>query len=164
MKTQKLKFQIMTLISNKKWAPKDKLLTKFENHLYELINDIKFRKYQKSFTRKLNNDLKEIRSAIKVFVFADKSHSVYKISPNKYKKLIIENITSTYKNSENSLIEKVNNEAEEIVMKIKGKIPKLSQQQCYITLKDHKSDFPNKLSCRIINPVKTFIGKPAKQV
>ena len=49
-------------------------------------------------------------------------------------------------------------------MKIKGKIPKLSQQQCYITLKDHKSDFPNKLSCRIINPVKTFIGKPAKQV
>lgn len=32
--------------------------------------------------------------------------------------------------------------------KIKGKIPKLSEQQCYITLKDHKPDFSNKLSCR----------------
>ena len=43
----------------------------------------------------------------------------------------------------------------------KGKIPKLSQQQCYITLKDHNTDFVNKLSCRIINQAKTFTGQPA---
>ena len=32
----------------------------------------------------------------------------------------------------------------------------------YITLKDHKPNFLNKLSCRIIKRAKTFIGKPAK--
>ena len=103
------------LFPTKKRAPEDKLLTNFENDLYELINNLKFRKYQNSFTRKLNKDLKEIRSTKKVFVFADKSNSLYKISPEKYKKLITENITSTYKKSENSLIEKIDNEAKEIV-------------------------------------------------
>ena len=44
----------------------------------------------------------------KVFVFGDKSHNLYKISPDKYKKLILENITPAYKKSENSLIEKIN--------------------------------------------------------
>ena len=109
------------LFPTKKRAPEDKLLTNFENDLYELINNLKFRKYQNSFTRKLNKDLKEIRSTKKVFVFADKSHSLYKISPDKYKKLITENITSTYKKSENSLIEKINNEAKKIVLKNKKK-------------------------------------------
>ena len=71
------------LFPTKKRAPEDKLLTKFENDLYELINNLKFRKYQNSFTQKLNKDLKEIRSTKKVFVFADKSHSLYKISPYK---------------------------------------------------------------------------------
>ena len=46
--------------------------------------------------------------------------------------------------------------------KKKSKILKLSQKQCYITLKDHKPDFLNKLSCRIINPEKNFTDKPAK--
>ena len=46
--------------------------------------------------------------------------------------------------------------------KIKYKTPKLSKQQCYITLKDYNLDFQNKLSCKIINPAKTFIGKPDK--
>ena len=40
--------------------------------------------------------------------------------------------------------------------KTKRKIPKLLRQQFYITLKDHKQNFLNKLSCRIINPAKTF--------
>ncbi len=37
------------LFPTKERAPEDKLLTKFENDLYELINNIKFRKYQNSF-------------------------------------------------------------------------------------------------------------------
>ena len=52
--------------------------------------------------------------------------------------------------------------------KIKYKTPKLSKQQCYITFKDYNLDFQNNnfqtnnFSCKIINPAKTFIGKPDK--
>ena len=60
MKTQKLIFQIMTVyFQQTKRAPEDKLLTKFENNFYELIKNLKFRKYQNSFTRKLNKDLRK---------------------------------------------------------------------------------------------------------
>jgi len=153
------------LFPTKKRAPEDKNLIKFENDLYELINNLKFRKYNNLFTQKLNNDLKAIKSTKKVFVFADKSSSIYKVDPDKYKKLMLENVTSIYKKSETNLIKNINTEAKYIVVKnkIKGKIPKLTEQQSYITLKDHKPNFPSKISCRLINPAKTYIGKPAKR-
>ena len=36
----------------------------------------------------------------------------------------------------------------------------------YITIKDHKEDFPNKnkISCRLINPSKSDIGKTSKTI
>ena len=153
------------LFPTKKRAPEDKNLIKFENDLYELINNLKFRKYNNLFTQKLNNDLRAIKSTKKVFVFADKSNSIYKVDPDKYKKLMLENVTSIYKKSETNLIKNINTEAKNIVLKnkIKGKIPKLTEQQSYITLKDHKPNFPSKISCRLINPAKTYIGKPAKR-
>ena len=45
---------------------------------------------------------------------------------------------------------------------MKGKLPKLSQQQCYITLKNYKPEFLNKLSYRITFRAKTFIAKRYK--
>ena len=107
------------LFPTKKRAPEDKNLIKFENDLYELINNLKFRKYNNLFTQKLNNDLRAIKSTKKVFVFADKSNSIYKVDPDKYKKLMLENVTSIYKKSENNLINNINTEAKNIVLKIK---------------------------------------------
>ena len=39
---------------------------------------------------------------------------------------------------------------------------KVQESQCYITVKDHKEDFPHKISCRMINPSKSDIGKISK--
>ena len=39
---------------------------------------------------------------------------------------------------------------------------KLQETEAYITIKNHKEDFPNKISCRLINLSISNIGKEAK--
>ena len=40
----------------------------------------------------------------------------------------------------------------------------MQETEAYITIKDHKEDFPNKISCRLINPSKSSIGKISKVI
>ena len=40
----------------------------------------------------------------------------------------------------------------------------LEEREAYITMKDHKSEFPNKILCRLINPSKSSIGKISKVI
>ena len=40
----------------------------------------------------------------------------------------------------------------------------MQKQYAFITLKDHKPGFPNKLKCRVINPSKINIGQVAKKI
>ena len=58
----------MTVYFQKKQVSEDKLLTKFEKDLYELINSLKLCKYLNFFTQKLKNGLKEIKFT-KKFLF-----------------------------------------------------------------------------------------------
>ena len=41
-------------------------------------------------------------------------------------------------------------------------IGKMQIGEYYITVKDHKEDFPHKISCRLINPSKSDIEKVSK--
>ena len=38
------------------------------------------------------------------------------------------------------------------------------ENESYITIKDHKENFLNKISCRLINPSKSDIGKISKTI
>ena len=40
----------------------------------------------------------------------------------------------------------------------------LEETEVYITIKDHKSEFPNKIACRLINPSKSSIEKISKVI
>ena len=40
----------------------------------------------------------------------------------------------------------------------------LANQQAFITLKDHKDNFQNNLTCRLINPTKSEMGLISKQI
>ena len=40
----------------------------------------------------------------------------------------------------------------------------MQESESYVTVKEHKEDFPHKISCRLINPSKTDIGKISKHV
>ena len=41
-------------------------------------------------------------------------------------------------------------------------IDKMLKTEAYITIKDHKEDFPNKVSCNLINTLKSSIGQDNK--
>ena len=47
-------------------------------------------------------------------------------------------------------------------LELEDRIEKMHESECYITVKDHKEDFPHKISCRLINPSKSDIGKLSK--
>ena len=40
----------------------------------------------------------------------------------------------------------------------------MQETEAYITIKDHKDEFPNKIPCRLINPFKSSIGKISKAI
>ena len=98
----------------------------------------------------------------KVFVSADKSRQVYKLGQSEYKKLLKENITKAYKKSDRLKENNVNSHAKRITkeLPISDSIEKLQETEAYITIKDHKEDFPN-ISFNKYFPIFPF-NKPFK--
>ena len=89
-----------------------------------------------------------------MLVAADKTTNIYKMDVDNYRKLLRDNITSTYKKADKSLTKKINQEAKHIAEKLKldNRIECLAKKNSYITLKHHKDNFYNNLQCRLINP------------
>ena len=75
-------------------------------------------------------------------------------------------ITKIYKKSRNKKIRKMNFTARQITEKlsIADRVLILEETEAYITIKDHKSEFPNKIPCRLIYPSKSSIGKISKVI
>ena len=97
---------------------------------------------------------------------ADKTSNVYKLDKENYKKLLINNITSHYSiappNTENEINAKAATIAE--TLEISDRVEPIAHKNAYITVKDHKDNFPNNVKCRLINPAKTNIGKISKNI
>ena len=60
----------------------------------------------------------------------------------------------------------INNETNSIAkqLSIDDRIEEMYENESYITIKDHKQNFLNKISCRLINPSKSDIGKISKTI
>ena len=76
------------------------------------------------------------------------------------------NVTKTYKKCNTNKSNSINFKAKQIASKLKidDRVQKLDENEAYVTIKDHKEGFPDKISCRLINPSKTDIGKISKQI
>ena len=73
----------------------------------------------------------------------------------------LENVTKVYNTTARSKINRINVEAKNLVTKlgIEDRVEQLSERNAYITVKDHKEEFREKISFRLINPSKSEIGK-----
>ena len=144
-----------------KSAPANVELDRFEFDLLHLIRNLEFRKISYPFQNEIKKDVKKIKSSKKVYLQADKTSNMYLIDKDKYKKLLRENVTQTYKAANDDLEEKINKEAKKFTdkLKISERVEKIAEKEAYITLKDHKENFENDLPCRLINPAKSNIGK-----
>ena len=69
-------------------SPYIKELDTFESDLTGLIKSMKYRNVCNGIQQQLRSDLKDIEGNNKIFVKADKSGNLYKLSPNKYKLIL----------------------------------------------------------------------------
>ena len=78
----------------------------------------------------------------------------------------MDNLTSTYKKVNTNVIHNINNEAKNIAtnLRIADRAECMAERQAFITLKDHKDNFENRPTCRLINPAKREIGRISKQI
>ena len=144
--------------------PKNQILYNFENDMYEMIRTIEFEPVRTNFQRQLSNDLRSIKNSDKVFVSADKTRNMYGITPQEYEKLLKDNVTKTYKKTNTALVNNVNCEAYKITEKLKidDRVQCIAKNEAFITIKDHKPNFPNTVACRLLNPCKSEVGKISK--
>ena len=145
--------------------PVNNNLTGFENDLYELVRNVEFRYVNDEFLDKLKSDVAAIRSSNHLLISADKTSNLYELSPEDYNKLLNDNITKSYEKCNNSVTDSINKEAMTIAKELKmdNKMERYSEKNAYVTIKDHKPNFPHNIKCRLINPAKTDVGKVSKQ-
>ena len=78
---------------------------------------------------------------------------MYKVAPEQYDKMLIDNVTANYKITQPSTKRKIDLEAKKIAnsLKIDDRVECLAERTAFITLKDHKSNFENNPKCRLLN-------------
>ena len=99
-----------------------------------------------------------------MIVKADKTNNLYKIPVHKYKSLLLKNVTTEYKKSDPRDVKAVNYEAAKIAgdLDIANRVDTYIEAGTFITIKDHKPNFPGKVECRLLNPAKSNLGKISK--
>ena len=76
------------------------------------------------------------------------------------------NITNNYRKTDQSTVEEINIEAAIITEKlgVDDRVDSLKESPPSISIKDHKTDFPKRTSCRLINPTRSNMGKISKRI
>ena len=79
-----------------------------------MVSSIKFKNIRNPLQYQLSKDVKEINSSTDVYLPADKTTNLYKISKEDYNKLLKENITANYKKATSTVKQSINREAKKI--------------------------------------------------
>ena len=76
------------------------------------------------------------------------------------------NIGGAYKQDDENTARKINKATYKATkkLKIQDRVGKLEPKNCYVLLKDHKTDFINRKPARLINPTKTELGQVSKTI
>ena len=151
---------------SRKCPPQVDELKAFEDDLCNMIDNVVFRPVPCEFQDKMKKDLKRVKECSSVVVAADKSRNLYRMPSGKYKSVLRDNITKTYRKAPGNLYGEINREAKKISkdLDLDDRMDTLAKAQAFVTLKDHKDNFVSKLPCRLINPAKSELGKVSKKI
>ena len=142
-------------------------LVNFERKMKALISNIRFRRYKCQFQRQMQKDIRQhIKLSRQLLVPADKTTNYYKMKTRDYQSLLQTALTKDYKKAgEDKLLEVIKDERELAnSLDIADRVTKMTKKEAFVTLKDHKQNFVNKPSCRLINPSKSELGKVSKKI
>ncbi len=145
-------------------APQIDELKPFEDDVYKLITSIEFKKVNNEFQSSLQETIKSIKDSKDIIIESDKTRNLYSISPNEYKSVLKNNITSDYKKSDEANVNNVNKEAAKLASKINiaDRVDEYTRAEAFLTVKDHKANFPDRKEYRLLNPAKSNLGKVSK--
>ena len=96
-----------------KTPPKNELLNAFETDLYDTVCNIEFKRVSSEFQSDLSKNSECINEDLLLFISADKTNNLYKLSKGNYNKLLRDNITKSYKKN-TAAINNINKEAKRI--------------------------------------------------
>ena len=145
-------------------APQIDELKPFEDDVYKLITSIEFKKVNNDFQTSLQNTIKSIKDSKDIIIESDKTKNLYSIPPNEYQTILKDNITSVYKKSDETNVINVNKEAAELTSKlnIADRVDEYITAEAFLTVKDHKANFPDRKEYRLLNPAKSNLGRVSK--
>lgn len=105
-------------------------------------------------------------SKTKAFISADKTTNLYELDKTQQEKLIQNIETTTYKKVNMGIIHSINQEGKAIAtqLDIQDRTERIAERQAFVSLKDHKENFANNPTCRLINQAKCEIGRISKQL
>ena len=129
--------------------------------MLSILKNLKTRVNRNKDTINVSNDIRKMREKNEVIVEADKTGNFYCMKPEDYSKRVRDCITEKYRKADMSLVEAIDREARTIAqaLNMDNRVHRMGRQEAYTKLKDHKTDFPGKLSFRLINPCKSEVGK-----
>ena len=152
--------------NSRKSPPAVEELKEFEDRLTNLIQNIEFEDKPSRFQKKLKQDLESIRADSRLTIKADKTSNYYKGELDQYTNLLNSNITKTNKKSSQAEVTSINKEAKRIAaqMSIDDRVESIAEKEAFISMKDHKPNFMNRPTCRLICPSKSELGHVSKVI
>ena len=146
--------------------PQVKDLIRFKDDLVRKVKELKFCKVKNNFQNILREDMKQVQTSKKTLTPADKISDMYRLNKNDYRNLLRNAITITYKEANKSIGTKINKEGIKFAKQadILDKIEINSTGNSFVTLNDHKENFTNHPTTRLINPSKNEIGRISKHI
>ena len=90
-------------------------LIEFEKELISMVPDLKFKRFTNNFQQQLRKDINSMKSSNKLYVPADKTTNMYKVTPQEYDRLLTNSITKTYKKTNNNTKHLINDEGKRIM-------------------------------------------------
>ena len=143
-----------------------KELESFERKMLSIIQNVQFKNHCSEFQNDLSHDLTKIKTDEKLFVAADKTTNFYRLDAPTYDTLLNTAITKTYKKAPTQATSRIISDEKKIAksLGIDNRVDSLATKDSFITLKDHKPNFSNNPTCRLINPSKSEIGIISKKI
>ena len=91
---------------------------------------------------------------------------MYAMGKEHYTKLLSENITKDYRKADEDHTDKINRECKQhaVDLKVENKMEKITERSAFISIKDHKENFPNSIQCRLINLAWNNLGKVTQNI
>ena len=120
-------------------------LSELKDMLYDLVINIKFRKYSNRFQKQLKEDIKKINDEQRMIIAADKTTNYYKVTKENHDELLKKHINKDYRKADEQTVKDITKVDKEIAAKLEleDRIYKTSRRQAFITMKDHKPNFQN---------------------